>query len=75
MLKGQEGVTLAMLSLSVVILLMIAFTTILLVFDSGIFPTNETKQITQDTNNQVINEQTTDKEQPINRTEAINVNQ
>lgn len=75
MLKGQEGVTLAMLSLSVVILLMIAFTTILLVFDSGIFPTNETNQITQDTNNQVINEQTTDKEQLINRTEAINVNQ
>jgi len=47
MLKKEEGMTLAMLSLFVVILLMIIFTTILLVFDSGIITINNTENINQ----------------------------
>ena len=75
MFKGQEGATLAMLSLTVVFLLLTVFATIMIVFDSGLFTINEPKETTQNTDNHVVEEQAEDINQPINRTEAINVNQ
>ena len=69
MLKNEKGITLTMLTLTVAILLLIAFTTILLVFDnSGLFPVNNTIQnnITNSTNNEKI------QTQEINQTEIVN---
>ena len=69
MLKNEKGITLAMLTLTVAILLLIAFTTILLVFDnSGLFPVNNTIQnnITNSTKNEKI------ETQEINQTEIVN---
>ena len=69
MLKNEIGITLAMLTLTVAILLLIAFTTISLVFDnSGLFPVNNTIQnnITNSTKNEKI------ETQEINQTEIVN---
>lgn len=69
MLKDEKGITLAMLTLTVAILLLIAFTTVLLVFDnSGLFPVNNTIQ-NNITNSLNIDDSQT---QEINRTEAVN---
>ena len=71
MFKNEEGITLAMLSLTVAILLIIVFATILLVFDSGIFPDNTTEGIAQNTNTEIVNNGGPETQQ-INRTEAVN---
>ncbi len=69
MIKNEKGITLAMLTLSVAILLMIAFTTILLVFDSGVISENDL--IKQNNNNESINSEAL-QVQEINRTEVVN---
>ena len=71
MFKKEEGITLAMLSLTVVILLIIIFATIMLVFDSGIFPDNTIDETVQNNNTEVINNEET-VIQEINRAEAVN---
>ena len=71
MFKKEEGITLAMLSLTVVILLVIVFATIMLVFDSGIFSDNTTEEITQNTNTEIVNNGESET-QEINRTEVVN---
>lgn len=71
MFKKEEGITLAMLTLTVAILLMIAFATVLIVFDSGFFSDNNVNDITKNTNIEIVNNEESDT-QEINRTEATN---
>ena len=71
MLKNEKGITLAMLTLSVAILLMIAFTTILLVFDSGVISESNLIKQNNNNNNESMNSEAS-QVQEINRTEVVN---